>query len=625
MNAKIMERLAAQPSLPEYVRGRRFRLLGPKVLTRHWQKQLSTILSGSSFQLGVQEIVHSDGTSISRMRSDSESDLLQAPLQDILLLGVDSGDVDGDERRFARAIVTRLAALYGESATAAVRQPLPQLIIFPTTDRRLHRHVLAGHVPESFHFVKVIDEDPLTSDIPASLEQSIVAALEDRVCHSIGLPFPEGLMRLRKWLDNFLPEDRPAALAVAERLRFYSMEAMVRLLDSYLQTTSAVSQRKLSILGGEKSSPGTYLFSNLGRPFKSASAVLPLVGRSKWISSFDEDVRLSTLPPKDRRPAVRVYEDLAERIFAQTAGHPDGEILNVVLVDDIVGSGGQLTRYLSKFLGKELCETICRCISEDNAEAVWEHTLRRLSGGWSNVRLHTLFLIGIENEEFESLFELPLRALETGDESCRSVHGVMKIEVPVSTGTISVPVSVHVADYTKPLSALYRENLLDRDATERLLTRREYRGIVQPRGKEHALQFEPFGWKDVGGMVATYANCPGNTLPIVWADGGPGGWFPLFKRFFSPWDDGARAAEEVLKLADEVLCKAATSLSMQEATRLKAYLLHARSRWDKGEIARHLSLELAQVEDAVRVFQRQVDDEPETLELLRKVMRATCQ
>jgi hypothetical protein len=184
---------------------------------------------------------------------------------------------------------------------------------------------------------------------------------------------------------------------------------------------------------------------------------------------------------------------------------------------------------------------------------------------------------------------------------------------------------VHVADYTKPLWALYRDGLLDRDSTERLLTRREYRGIVHPRAKEHALQFEPFGWKDAGGLVATYANCPGNTLPIVWADGGPEGWFPLFKRFFSPWDDGARAAEEVLKLADEVIRKATPSLSRQDATRLRVYLLHARSRWDKGEIARHLSLDLAQVEEAVRAFQRQLDDEPGTLELLRKAMRATCQ
>ena len=54
MSAKMKELLIAAPHLPEYVRGRRIQLLGPNVLTRHWQKQLSTILFGSSFQLTTQ-------------------------------------------------------------------------------------------------------------------------------------------------------------------------------------------------------------------------------------------------------------------------------------------------------------------------------------------------------------------------------------------------------------------------------------------------------------------------------------------------------------------------------------------------------------------------------------------
>jgi hypothetical protein len=182
-----------------------------------------------------------------------------------------------------------------------------------------------------------------------------------------------------------------------------------------------------------------------------------------------------------------------------------------------------------------------------------------------------------------------------------------------------------VADYTKPVSALIRDGLLDRDFTERLLTRREYRGIVKPRAKEHAFQFEPYGWKDTGGMVATYANCPGNTLPIFWADGGRRPWSPLFKRFFSPWDDGARAPEDVLSVADEVIRKTTPVIAEKDATRLRAYLLHTRSRWDTGEIGQHLSLRLAEVEEAVCVFEKQLDEEPGTLELFRKVIQATCQ
>lgn len=504
----MLEQWIAPAQLAQYVRGRRIQLVGATLLTSGWQKTLSAIL----------------GTAVLHESAYSAEGLLRSPLHDIVLLGLDGVDIDSEERRLARAMVTSLAELYGESAASAVRQPLPQLVIFPTGDKRLPRQALAGHVRESHHFVKVVDEDPLADDVLRCLEQAIIAALEDRVCHSIGLHFPEGLVRLRRWLENFLPADRPTALALAERLRFYCIDAMVRLLDKYLQTTSAAGQEqgRIPIPGGERFAPGTYVFSNLGRPFKSASAVLPLVGRSRWVSSFGEDLQLGYLPPRQRRPAVRVYESLAARVFAQIAGYPDGEVLNVVLVDDVIGSGGQVTNYLCRFLGKELRDTIDRCIADESTEAVWQHTLRRLSGGWSNVRLHVLFLIGIENEAFESLFEVPLQRVRTGDDSQRAVHGVLGIDITTSSGVISVPVSVHVADYTKPVTALCSDGILDRDAIEGLLARREYSGIVKVRAKEHCFQFEPRGWKDAGGMVATYANCPANTLPIFWADGGSG-------------------------------------------------------------------------------------------------------
>lgn len=610
MSARMMEQWIAPPQLPEYVRGRRIQLIGASLLTSGWQKMLSTIL----------------GTGVLHTSTSPANGLLQRPLHDIVLLGLDDVDVDSEERRIARALVTHLAELYAESAATAVRQPLPQLVIFPTGDQRLHRQALAGHVRESHHFVKVVDEDPLTDDVLRCLEQAIIAALEDRVCHSIGLHFPEGLVRLRKWLENFLPVDRPTALALAERLRFYSVDAMVRLLDNYLQTTSAAGQEqgRIPIPGGERFAPGTYVFSNLGRPFKSASAVLPLVGRSRWVSSFGDDLQLGYLPPRHRRPAVRVYESLAARVFAQVAGHPDGEVLNVVLVDDVIGSGGQVTNYLSRFLGRELRDTIDRCMAEESTEAVWQHTLRRLSGGWSNVRLHALFLIGIENEAFESLFEVPLQPVRTGDDSQRAVHGVVRIDVATGAGVISVPVSVHVADYTKPVTALCSEGILDRDFVERLLARREYSGIVKVRAKEHCFQFEPCGWKDAGGMVATYANCPANTLPIFWADGGERPWYPLFKRFFSPWDDGARPAEEVLSRVDPVIRKLPTDLAAKDVTQLKAYVLLARSRWDKGEIARHLSLQPAELDQAIRVFERRLETDPQMLEWFRTAIRATC-
>jgi hypothetical protein len=63
-------------------------------------------------------------------------------------------------------------------------------------------------------------------------------------------------------------------------------------------------------------------------------------------------------------------------------------------------------------------------------------------------------------------------------------------------------------------------------------------------GREFDLpcQFEPWGWKDSGGLISTFANVPGNTLPIIWASGGLRNWTPLKDRFFNPFDAGQMEA-----------------------------------------------------------------------------------
>ena len=65
---------------------------------------------------------------------------------------------------------------------------------------------------------------------------------------------------------------------------------------------------------------------------------------------------------------------------------------------------------------------------------------------------------------------------------------------------------------------------------------RKYPLITKTRDKEFPCQFEPVGWKQNGGLFVTYMNTPANTLPIIW---GEKDWYPLFQRFYNPWDEGS--------------------------------------------------------------------------------------
>ncbi len=92
-----------------------------------------------------------------------------------------------------------------------------------------------------------------------------------------------------------------------------------------------------------------------------------------------------------------------------------------------------------------------------------------------------------------------------------------------------IEIKLHIIDYTNSIREVYENE----EELEVLLNK--YNFITKPRANEYPCDFEPFGWKDNGGLISTYANAPGNTLPIIWGDNC---WSPLFNRYFNPWHKG---------------------------------------------------------------------------------------
>lgn len=80
----------------------------------------------------------------------------------------------------------------------------------------------------------------------------------------------------------------------------------------------------------------------------------------------------------------------------------------------------------------------------------------------------------------------------------------------------------------------------------------------------------------------------------------------------------------MLSLIGPVIRQLPMNLAVKDVMQLKAYLLLARSRWDKGEIARHFSLQPAEFDQLIRVFERRLDTDPQMLEWFRAAIRATC-
>jgi len=256
--------------------------------------------------------------------------------------------------------------------------------------------------------------------------------------------------------------------------------------------------------------------SSLGRPNKSGPATLSLFGKSEWVKATD------------KKPVFLSFAALQERLRHYATEIPDLKQISdqmactenknwspqsstnvcIILLDDVIGTQGQLFNYFSKLLDSRVIRP-----NDPILSPIPKKFGKKLVA--LGFQFHVVFALGVGTH----------------------YGGPQKIIDPKS----GITFTRHVAYQTKTLHNLIVEfGVIFEKATMKML--KKYRHITATRVGEFPCQFEPAGWKGErvlepdlvkgnGGLFSTYANTPGNSLPIIW--GSENDRQPLFRRYFN--------------------------------------------------------------------------------------------
>jgi hypothetical protein len=455
---------------------------------------------------------------------------------------------------------------------------LPPVLAFPTQGSLPQKSLLEVGIdlPEFLTFLPEIGYGPKA--YPA-FAQAVSRMLINAVAISLQLTIPHSL---GEWLSQFQNGDQALALRLLRNFKYYSAATQQALLDAYLSFNEKVLTKD--------SRRRTVWLSYLGRPNKSAFTAFQLAGKTEWANRILSDTEKKGLE-------IKTYDALVPNLVKRIGSMSESELIDIYLVDDVIGSGGQLTSYLSKFLERDLPEEAAK--SGDGER--WSRIASAMTGDEAapRVRLNAVFVIGVKSEAFERHFpdELHLVPLEEPSlAGTRSVSGKLKVKLsrgPDVPKADEITVTVHIIDYTR---SIFELSDLPWQTIESLLGR--YFGIAKPRKSEHWLQFEPYGWKNSGALVSTHLNCPGNTVPIIWGEDGKPAWKPLFRRQFNSWHDGNADASAIVK-----------TLSSVSDSEMIAYVLHKLTHKPLVEIAKMSGIEQTVISNSLaRVETRIYED-----------------
>jgi hypothetical protein len=167
--------------------------------------------------------------------------------------------------------------------------------------------------------------------------------------------------------------------------------------------------------------------------------------------------------------------------------------------------------------------------------------------------------LGIQNKEH---FEEMIQKYERNNDDTHSINGSFNVDV--KSEKLSIPVKIHVAHYTRSIQEIFNDN--EEFLKESEETLRKYSVIMELRDEDHPCDFIPWGWKENGGLISTYANAQGNTIPVIWQDyiskedliHRENGlsikkWKPLFPRYFNPLTPGKK--RDKIEPKDEKILK----------------------------------------------------------------------
>ena len=453
------------------------------------------------------------------------------------------------------------------------RSEYPVVVAFTATQTGMTTRTLLQDIDIADMFFKTTDGPMHQRMHYYSLRQTIISALTRRaawISHSEPHSF-------RAWLSQFMPQQRPDVLRFMRHYRHYSASSLIRICRTAI--------RNKDWLDGNHN--GERWFTYFGRVNKSGASTVGLLAKALdaeyrnnadrgdprgrveirflssdelrakclvnqveeheidkecWLRRFCWMIRAvlksakSLYQIRKKGAFLELLEEnghdshrsstpvvLSESQIVADKEHPQNRFPErIVFVDDYIGSGGQMSSYVNKFF----------CDAE-----------------------HTTFLKGVQ--KFEVWYALgsdtsDLRAL-LGCSDPRIVAGkeylvdLTKIEgmptnvwPPAQPENRSKPKVLPEELRSRCLTVRIEEVIpsLDPEQDNLAMILGNKSLITGARKFELPCQFEPFGWKESCALVSTFTNVPGNTIPIIWANGHLNPWIPLKERFFNPFDSG---------------------------------------------------------------------------------------
>ncbi|HRI12303.1 MAG TPA: hypothetical protein PLX89_04790 [Verrucomicrobiota bacterium] len=351
-----------------------------------------------------------------------------------------------------------------------------------------------------------------------TFRQSIISALERRaawISYSTEFHF-------QRWFQQFDAVQRPVVLKAMETYRHYSAASMVRLASSRMD-----GKWLKELKNTEATANKNRWISYLGRVNKSGPAAVGIIAKALDVLVRKEHGGTSMrLNEKIRAYTFEALIDELRIWLKEPEARKRGNI-TLVLVDDFVGSGGQIANNIREFLSEELF----------------------VSADLTGLHVELWFALGLDTPSLRKFLKCGTDSLESGRDYTIDVEilpkksdaGWLKLKRPK-------PNEKKKSNSHKHLSGLKMTLRIEEVIPQINFNDAELGAVLKSRpfiagGREFELpcQFEPFGWKSEvggGGLVSTFANVPGNTLPIIWASGDREEWIPLRHRFFNPFDAG---------------------------------------------------------------------------------------
>ena len=428
----------------------------------------------------------------------------------------------------------------------SIPQPMPHIIVFTRDDKGMTVRTMFKELNAADYFFKITEAEEHKCGYYSSFRNAVLSALRENVYQVGGMTDIPSRLHFNKWLRQFDPCDRPLILHLMKHFKYFPATNIVKLFDSYLKGNTkwedgpAGKDSKVSILNSKPRKPGRFYISYLGRPNKSGPATLPLLSKTEWIKDLREEIEKRS---SKKIPGFFSYEDLKRKIKDRIKrGTLKKNPLCLIFVDDVAGSGGQLENYIEKLI-KYLIKNTAK------------EKLTQLQG----LEIIAFFALGIQKNDFESLIN-NRGGGRIGNEAA-SINGTFEVEV---NDGFFIPISVHVAHYTQSIQEIFKDNFR---AVKKSL--KKYSVIMELRDEDYPCDFLPLGWEENGGLISTYANIPGNTIPVIWQEYKSKNkkdmilrenglslkeWFPLYPRYFNPLTPAKSRKKEKLECCRKKIC-----------------------------------------------------------------------